>query len=247
MNSIGQLETIKGIGKLNIQSNIKDGLGKRVANAFYQQLVVQFAKNSAKYIYGTEEAPFAYRERQLHSILAPAIADLTKGIYLMECPIEREWSIIKNEEWKNSLGWVDYWCRYRNYDFLIELKHNFNSYKKESIRKSIFDNWNYMNDKQLSVMDKEAIRFSEFSKGVILTGIHIITIYECSEESSSIERYEELLNIQHNFSNQLKPSWSGLWVLHRNLAEQCSWKKEKRNEYYPAVLFLVSLKDVINH
>ena len=171
------MESIKGIGKKKIISDIKDGEGKRIAKDFLNLLLTEFAKQSSKYIRGAYEAPFSYGEKQLHSIFAPAISKITP-VFLMEHPIEREWSKVKNEDWDNSQGWLDYWCRYRNVDFFIELKQNFDCYSTETIRKSIKNNWSYMNKKQLQLVKKEAKQFSEWSKGVFLLSLHVIIIYE---------------------------------------------------------------------
>lgn len=75
-----------------------------------------------------------FKERQLHSILAPALSKFT-GAFLIESPVNRNWSSISNEDYDDSHGWVDYWCYYRDIVFLIELKHGFISSKTGRVKK----------------------------------------------------------------------------------------------------------------
>lgn len=244
------MESIKGIGKKKIISDIKDGEGKRIAKDFLNLLLIEFSKQSSKYIRGVSEAPFAYREKQLHSIFAPAISRITP-IFLMELPIEREWSKIKNENWANSQGWLDYWCRYRNVDFFIELKHDYDCYSTETIRESVNNNWWYMNKNQLQLVKKDAKIFSEWSKGVFLLSLHVITIYEktkINKKPESIENLEELNLIQQNYYENLRPNpdWCGLWILNKRLAQDCCYETDRNVEYFPGVLFLSRISEIIS-
>jgi len=118
--------TLRNIGKLNIKSDIGDGIGRRIANDFLNKLFEGFARQSSVYIKAIGEAPFAYRERQLHSIFAPALARFTTA-FLMEHPLSRQWSKAKKLEHIDYTGWLDYWCRYRDFDFFIEIKHDYSA------------------------------------------------------------------------------------------------------------------------
>jgi hypothetical protein len=244
------MESIKGLGKKKIISDIRDGEGKRIAKEFLNLLLTEFAKQSGRYIKEVYDAPFAYKEKQLHSIFAPAISKITP-VFLMELPIEREWSKIKNKDWANSRGWLDYWCRYRNVDFFIELKHDYDCYSTETIRKRVSNNWYYMDKNQLQLVKKEAKIFSEWSKGVFLLSLHVITIYEKTKKNKSpksIENLEELKWIQRNYYENLRPNpnWSGLWILNNRLAQDCAYETKKYDEYFPGVLFLSRISEIIN-
>jgi len=107
------MEVIKAVGEINYISHLLDGQGTRIANDFLSQLVREFSKQCSLYIRATNEVPFVFRERQLHSILAPAISKITDS-FLMEAPVLREWSSISSKQYDDSHGWVDYWCKYRN-------------------------------------------------------------------------------------------------------------------------------------
>ena len=244
------METIRGIGKFNEINQIGDGLGRRKASEFLNRLIREFAKQSAKYIIATSEAPFAHRERQLHSIFAPAISKITPA-FLMEQPIERQWKEKESmQDMYNYTGWLDYWCRYRDVDFFIELKHNYHSYKNRGIPEKIKKNLEYVNNDQLKKVEDEAIRYSKNCKGVLLTSLHVITIYEYHKKSNEIESIDDfvtLLNIQNELFNNLDPtpSWCGLWVPNNQLIEKSFSKTDSHNEYYPGVILISKVHEII--
>lgn len=243
------MEIIRGIGKKNIIDDFKDGEGTRIARDFLDRLLTEFAKQSSKYMIGACEAPFAYKEKQLHSMLAPSISKITP-LFLMEQPIEREWSKLRNANMINTMGWLDYWCRYRNIDFFIELKHGIDSFSTDNIRKNTKKDWLYANSKQLQFLKKEAKLFSQWSKGVILLSLHVISIYETTKldkQPKSSENIEDLLWIQQNYYTNLKPkpNWSGLWILNNTLVETCKVEYDKSDKYYPGVLWLSRISEII--
>ena len=244
------METIRNIGKINFISDIGDGTGRRIAKEFLNKILIEFAKQSTKYINAIYDAPFSYKERQLHSILAPALSKITAA-FLMESPIERQWSKRKKEDIRDYTGWLDYWCRYKNVDFFIELKHNFDSYRTSIVRKETLQNWSLMNNSQLAMLQKEAKRYSEFCKGVLLVSLHVVTIYEYLQnhkEPKSIGDIEKLIEIQKNYYDKLNPSpnWSGLWILNENLIKKSKDEIEAHNQYYPGVMMIAKVYEIIN-
>ena len=119
-----KVETVRTVGNIYYLSNLKNEQGQRIANDFLTRLTNGFGKRTAKYTRMTREVPFVYRERQLHSIIAPTLDDFTDA-FLMELPTRRSWSVTADERISDSHGWIDYWCSYRNISFLVELKHGF--------------------------------------------------------------------------------------------------------------------------
>lgn len=244
------METIRNSGKVNIISDIGDGTGRRIAKEFLNKIIIEFAKQSTKYIKATSEAPFSFKEKQLHSVLLPAISKITDA-FLMESPIERQWSKKKKLNFNDYNGWLDYWCRYRDVDFFIELKHSYDSYKTKNIRKSTNEKWKYMNNFQLDAIKNEALRYSEFCKGVLLISLHVVTVYDYlknNKETNSSEDYEKLEEIQINYHENLKPNpnWSGLWVLNNELLEKSVDKTETHNQFYPGVIMIAKVFEIIN-
>jgi hypothetical protein len=96
-------------------------------NGFLPQLVERFAEHSAGYLNfmsshrKTEmgrsnlKPLFDYREKQLHTCLAPSLSSITKDAYLYERPITR-----KDKKKGQRIGRVDYWCQYKQIDYFIE-------------------------------------------------------------------------------------------------------------------------------
>lgn len=234
------MKTIPNVGKINISDTIKDGQGMRIATDFMRKLTTAFAKQSSKYINAISDAPFAYHEKQLHSILAPAISTITDA-FLMEQPIERLLTKKRDQTEKNYAGWLDYWCRYREIDLFIELKHDFDDLKTKTIEKRATTNWKDMKT-QLESLKKEAKDFSEYCKGVLLISLHVVTIYDIQENEIDID-YEKLIEIQNRYCNKFDSNWSGLWILHRDLYNESH--NEDLKQYYPGVMLIARISKLI--
>jgi hypothetical protein len=241
--------TIKNRGKVNRINKITDGIGMRVANKFLTNLVKKFAKQSTQYIQGTNEAPYSFGEKQIHSILAPAISQLSH-LMLMESPINRKWDKRKRNSQEPYTGFLDYWVRYKKIDFFIEVKMDTDSYQSETTRKDLKQHWHNMIHNQLAPLKHEAKSSAEWSKGVVLSGLHIIPIREHAESSKGAENHEELLKIQKRYMKSLepKPDWSALWIIPKSLVE-CSndeYENKDKADFYPAVLFLAYIDEIIS-
>lgn len=241
--------TLRNIGKINVINEIGDGVGRRVASDFLQNFIIEFAKQATTYINVTYDAPFAYRERQLHSIIAPALSNFTDS-FLMEHPIQRKWIRRRKDELNEYTGWLDYWCRYRYMEFFIEVKHDFGSYKSKNIRDTTFEKWDYMINTQLKRIRSEAKSFSENCKGVLLIGLQAITVYENIQylkEPQSLNDHDTIETIQRTYYNKLRPApnWSALWLIHPELINKSHWEYKKQKEYYPAVIFLAKVHEAV--
>jgi hypothetical protein len=244
------MKTIKGIGKFKLINQINSGTGKIIAGELFEHILYGFAKQSAKYIKVTSEAPYAFRERQLHSLFVPAFLGITDA-FLMENPIERSWKVKeeKNTKYKYT-GWMDYWCRHRSVDFFIELKHSYCSYRTGIITEITNDRWKYVNNDQLPKLKDEAKVYGKLSKGVILASLHVVTVYEIvSLKKLNIKSFEEekLMQIQQDYFDSLMPSpnWSGLWIPNNNLLKTSRYEFDSKHEYYPAVMFFSKINEII--
>ena len=244
------MKTIRNCGKINIINEIRDGEGRRIAADFMDKLFSAFIKRASKYMRSIDDAPFAYRERQLHSIFAPAISTIT-DIFLMEQPIERKWNKKINKDFKDYNGWLDYWCRYRNTDFFIEIKHNYDALtKNNNIRKTTIKNWEYANNTQLENIINEAKTYSECCKGVILFSLQVITFYRIIKNDKPSEfgsDFNAMITAQNNYLSNLtpQPNWIGLWTLHEELYNSSCKKYEKQTEYYPGVMLIAKIREII--
>jgi len=167
----------------------------------------------------------------------------------MEHPVERITSNKKCKEPKTYTGWVDYWCRYKDFDYFIEVKYDRHDLKKKNDQNS-HKNWSYMHNTQLNNIKDEAKRFGEFTKrGVILLSFQIVVFYKDTDKNSHIKPVkdkDEFLEIQNYYTNSLspKPTWSGFWLLHKNLVENSKDEFEKCDTIYPGVLILSKFEHV---
>lgn len=244
----------ENFGTVNYINDVFDGRGNRVVKEFLVKLFDSSIEHSIKYMDAISEAPYAYGEKQIHSIIAPALSKVTDDrigdTFLMERPIERRWSKKKKLNMADSHGWLDYWCRYRNVDFFIEVKHNYDSFRTENIRAQAYENWRYMNNEQLGVVRSEAKRYSQYCKGVILVSFHVFTIYENirkTSEPKSIENKKELIEIQKRYYERLnpKPNWSALWIVKRDYVEKSKTENGNQNEYYSGLMIMVNVSEII--
>ena len=237
-------EKLRAIGDIRYESSLVDGSGIRIAREFMTKLVRAFSKQASSYIRATYEAPFVFKERQLHSILAPALSSFTDA-FLMESPVNRKWSAISSEERDDSHGWVDYWCYYRGIVFLIELKHGFISSKTGHVRKTVKKDWKKAID-QLDVIEKEAKSQSEWTNGAFRIALDILPLYETvnSERAKTAVNNDKMLAIYSKILKEFEPlpNWSAMWILHKDLIGPYSYPNSI--EYYPSVLFISRLSEI---
>lgn len=237
-------EKIRLIGDIHYESNLQDGPGIRIVRDFMMRLIRGFSKQASSYIRVTDEVPFIFKERQLHSSLAPALAEFCDA-FLMESPVNRNWSSISYDERNDSHGWVDYWCYFRKIAFLIEIKHGFISCKSEQIRSSVKEDWKIAL-RQLDAIEKEAKFQSEWTNGAFRIALNVLPLYETAniKEPNTVGNFDKLLSIQRDSIKQFEqqPNWSAMWILHKNLAGP--YKYPNTVEYYPGVLFISHISEI---
>jgi len=246
-----QLKTIRNTGRIHtLTDGVKHGTGSLIAKSMLDNMVVEFAKYSAKFIENVNEAPFIYKEKQLNSILAPAFANVTDA-FLLEHPIQREWALHKKDQSLPYMGWIDYWVRNQGYDYYIELKHGMDAYLTETVRKEAVNNWQFMNNSQLKNIKNQIKDWSSEASGTFLISLHVMSIYDYGKYAGmDWESYpeSELKWIQNNYFTKFKnpsPNWSALWMLHDNLVQNSAWEDETHCEFYPGVLFLSKIEKII--
>jgi hypothetical protein len=233
-------EYIRSIGNLSLDSNITNGPGTIIAKDFCKQLVIETCKQAGSYIRATEDIPFAYHERQLGSILLPAMSRFTDA-FLAESPVKRKWSKLPKRKLDDSHGWVDYWCLYRNTSFLLEFKHSYINAHTGKLRQQTLKDWKRAID-QLYVIRNAAKEESYYSRGAFLIALQILTIYQGGQNIIKVDG-KKITDIQPDLKIQMKnegvsrvPNISVLWQLHSDLIIEQEYINDK--EIYPGVLFL---------
>ncbi len=237
-------ETVRTVGNIYYSSKLKDGQGQRIANDFLTRLANGFARRTAKYIRATGEVPFVFRERQLHSIIAPTLDDFTDA-FLMELPTKRSWSLTADERNSDSHGWIDYWCSYRNISFLVELKHGFISGKTGQLRKYVKEEWETA-ILQLDAIEDEAKLQGQCSKGALRIAVHVLPLFEsCSQVGKKPDQdLKKLLEIQQRAMEELerKPNWSAMWKIHEGIVGP--YEYSNAIEFYPGVLLVANVSEI---
>ncbi len=241
------MEKIKNVGETNTISFLTNGEGIIKTKQFLSNLTIGFAKKVSDYMYKCWDAPFMYRERQLHTFFVPVLSQLSE-IFLMESPVERKWSSISNEQYNDAHGWFDYYCFYRNIVFLMEIKHGFLSGKTGKVNKNLKDNW-YNAIEQLDVIKDYANYESQESGGVFRIALQVIPIYEVANNGISkiVGDSERLLTIQKTCMEEFIigsgwSMWSMLWKLHENLSGPFEYTNGI--EFYPGIIFIAGVSEI---
>lgn len=144
-----------------------------IAKELVENLFFDMSKLSTKYCNEIFcDLPFMYSERPVDSVLLPVLSKLCNSLVLVELPVTR-----KRIDFDESSGRIDYWCIYKNYSIVIELKHSFDCFTTSKTReRKVTKRWNTMIEQLTSVND-DVKQFGERTKGIVRLGFHIITSY----------------------------------------------------------------------
>lgn len=209
-----QYETIRNCGEIGIEFSMEDSVGTRVTRRFLERLVKGIVRRSINYYKSTGDYVFSYGERQMHSVVCPSIAAITKA-YLMEHSLAR-----KPPGEDKYPGRVDYWVSYRNYSFLMELKHGYFAYKRTSNpRQDLLKKFNSAIDQLKSIRKDECEWIGGGDKGLFKIAFLTITFFSGSQSET---KRDELKNeeLKSHFDEMMKNSGlakmtnlRALWIL----------------------------------
>lgn len=164
----------------------KEGKEFAIAKELVECLFFDMAKLCTKYSNDVfHDLPYTYKERCLDCVLLPSLSKLCDGNVLTELPVTRQ---CDNRRFQLSpyTGRIDYWCIYKGYSFVIELKHSYDCFTTTTTReKEVTELWITMNE-QLQSVEKEIRQYVEKTKGIIRLGLHIITSYSDKAPDSSL-------------------------------------------------------------
>lgn len=122
-----------GRANILISNEEYDDESYKISHEFVKDLFKVFVKLAIKFSnnqYNIIDKPYLYRERQLDSLIIPALSLICDGCVIGELPLIRS---SKFED--DSSGRIDYWCIYKEYSFVIEVKHGYDNYKNDITRK----------------------------------------------------------------------------------------------------------------
>lgn len=211
-------KTIRSAGTLHFLRSEQFQL-KGVVSKFIENLIERSVKNATKHIKWTECATFCYGELQMHSVIVPALAELTK-YFVLEYPIRRGC----NKDDKS--GRVDYYCvnnhgQRNEYHLFIELKCGQQGIPiRGGFRKRNIDLWQEAN-KQLAGIPKEISLYkNHLYKNVMRVCIEIIPLYANTAKSETIndETLQDAFQIAVKaLQGKNQPNLSVLWKFHPRL------------------------------
>ena len=230
---------VRGFGKLYFTSLLEDGEGTRVTHDFLGSLAEGCLRQSFYYYKETEgdgkELPFVFGEKQLHSIVVPAIADLTSA-FLMEAPANRKWTDHDSDTLEEGSGWVDYWCDYRGVTFFLEFKHGYFSPRSMKLRSRLQKRWENANEQLVEVKDE--IRNWISSRGARRIAISFVPYYKQVKANNSIaEDSDHLFRCHEKLQKMLNPTpnWSALCIINEDINDPPFGYENNIFEIYPAV------------
>ena len=178
---------------------------------------------------------------------------------LQEMPTHR-YSRKKNYEVEDSEGRIDYWCIYRNYTFVIEMKHGIDTYKQNDkrtkVRKTVSDEWRTMN-KQLNSLEDEVLGYQEKTKGVIRLGLHFITSRTHMRPTKDIiNGFRSKENIKKtmtrfskiglSFKNSV-PDLAICWNIPKSILEEYDERNEHEGYTYPGFWVIAKILNPDTH
>lgn len=231
---------VRNCGKINIEHSIEDGQGMRNAKSLLKDLSIEFAKRSRMFFDASGDLPYIYREKQLHSILVPALWDLS-DLVMTELPVYR----LSNSNKDKKFGWVDYLVKKGNTVFLIELKHSYFGYHAKELRKTSLKEWNTAIEQINNIEKPEQFRINS-NDNVVAIALNIITTYSSNfHKSNSIKECINIYNekIEETFSND-KPDFVANWSVHKEML--VTYEYTNGEESYPYVHIVAQVKPLSN-
>lgn len=197
---------------------MKDGEGTRIARDFLDRTLAGLAKRSLRYFELTGEHVFAYGERPIHSVLFPAILDISDAA-LAELPVTR-----KPRGGAKSSGRVDYWISFRDTIILLEVKHAFHAVRTGRLPEWARDFWTRVVQQAKSVRTNEirdqALRYRKDK--LLAIGLLVVPTWRSSNRPAKEvpERKEaEIVTDHKNILDSMggsDPHWAACWVVQKS-------------------------------
>lgn len=229
----------------------------QVAYTFLQKLMKEFARLSIKshrpdldsFMY-----PFLFSERRFDSVILPALFKICDGVVLNEVPVQRV-DKEKSEVVGSGHGRNDFWCIFKGYTFIIEMKRSWD--KVDGIvTKKTKDRWKGMVE-QLENSADECRSRTEITEGVIRLGLHFMTSYISKTPTEELVKeyrgsiknsmdvfVDELCD--GNISKVYTPSFAATWLLPDYMIFSDP-DSEELDETEPGVMLFATIFKPIKH
>jgi len=216
---------------------VKDDFNDKDVNEFFNEIIKEFAKESLSFYEKWGEFPFIYGEKQLNSVLTPAIYKCTNNIFL-EQPF-------KGKELNNQ-RFIDILTFKGRNNYLIELKHTFQSSKAEVTQKTE-NRWKNVLDQVLD-FEKEVVSdifetegYTFYKVALLIIPTHMPKNKEHDILKFSSKEYIEYMNGYIQKGN--KPNIIG--IIKFNNFEKYAYKSKYGEKIYPFVSFIARIEKIV--
>lgn len=251
--------------KHDVPEGISDMQAYQVACDFLMKLQKEIASALLVYAsstYNTYLVPYETNERGMDAVFLPAIFKLCKGMVLTELAVYRKYRKLEtigrvtSTCTEQSSGRVDYWCIYKGYSFVIELKHCLlQSIPGEDmeIKRGLKDLWNTM-VRQLKTINDDLQNYEEKTKGIIRLGVHLTTLQANNKKwAAAEEALKRPANILASLESAVQTNrqrrganYSSLWKIDPKVVEQVHECQNPNYRSY-ALAMLGCVFDPITH
>lgn len=239
--------------EIGYYSRIK-GKGKADIDRLVENLILGYSQKSSEYIRYANEAPFAYRERQLSSQLLPAIDNYADAVQA-EMPISRRYDLRKKYSKEEHHGYVDFWLIKNNRQFIIELKHSKENYLAKSCTKTTKDRFRTGFD-QIETgarFCRDLKGYYGAHKGTIPILLHVVTLWGSEKDFlnaklklKDFDIKERAKTLFDTISDHDMIDIVGYWSLSKKSFQQAAWKNHKKlTVFYPGILFAFKVGKLI--
>ena len=232
-----------------------DNKAQNVTKDLLKNLMYEMATLSLKFDnprYKLYNPPYTYTERRLDGILLPALSKICNGYVMTEMPVTRQYTNEEHQKVESS-GRADYWCIYKNYSFVIELKQGYDCYTTpDSTTGKLKRTWNTMN-KQLKIVESTCKSLLEKTEGVIRLGITVITSYSDKEpDDEQILIFRNNINKIHDhlyrdlgdYRSKTKPDMSICWIIPTDIVYGYD---QQALQTFPGLWIMAKTYEPINH
>lgn len=229
--------------KTNIEIHTKDILddntGIRSTRKFLQTIIKNFAEESFEFYNHWGEFPFIYSEKQVNSVIVPAIHKYTKNIWL-EQPFKKK---------KDNQRFLDIATTKGKNIYLIELKHSWNS-RTDGVAKYTDKEWEKAIE-QISDINKKTIgkhfncnEFNVFKIALMIMPTYIASnkkhnILNMSAKEYTNDLYQEY---ERYTSSKNKANFIGTIKLKKPMKYEHEF--ENGNQIYPFISFIARIEEV---
>jgi hypothetical protein len=195
---------------------------------------------------------FGYGERQIDSILVPALWDIVgvrKGVVFVQYPTERRDPTCIDQKTKPKWGWVDYRVNDGGTIYALEIKLIPSKPELTTNRAKIRREWENAISELEKINDSGPIgKLGMADDAIFLTAILFIPIFDSKNEKKQLKTkgrswvhetiYRNLETILEECEPNPKPDWISCWILPKSL--QKPWNDDDGKWWQSSVILILA-------